>query len=72
MRWMNGRLHRLAAWAGLIRSPHFELRGRKPTFREAWTGVIDCKINPWADIYIAGFKAGLREQEARNGNRRGS
>jgi len=40
MKWVNGRIHRLLCWAGIIISPHFALLGRKPTLKEAWTGNI--------------------------------
>lgn len=40
MKWLNCRFHRLLCWIGIFISPHFALKGRKPTFREAWTGII--------------------------------
>lgn len=40
MKWINCRFHRLLCWTGIIVSPHFALQGRKPTFKEAWSGII--------------------------------
>lgn len=40
MKWTNSRFHRILCLIGIISSPHFRLIGRKPTFKEAWTGIV--------------------------------
>lgn len=50
MRWANGRERRLLTWGMRWRSPSL---GRRPTFREAWTGVITEGIDVVGMLEIA-------------------
>lgn len=38
--WDSSRIRRLSIWAGVARSPSLELLGIKPTFGQAWTGIL--------------------------------